>query len=256
MVTSQSVVIVKNGTPLCQTVHGVNVTKDGHLLFTYRGSRIVQTLSQESSHTEIRALAGSGAEVSKDGSYLAASFCQPTALCVEGKTVFVTDTAIGAVNMVTPTTSLFKFLDIIDVLCKMFGIHLRGVPGEDHSIDETVASLTEMSSVFQLWVDEVQEKMGRKLTAQGPQGTISAKSRRSLEIMTESLSMLGRFLTEINSDFHSVLVVENFFSKMHSRNDMPTALEFAHLFAPTIRETLKQLTDTGFLYYTSPSSHY
>ena len=94
-----------------------------------------------------------------------------------------------------------------------------------------------MSSAFKLWVNEVQDKMGRKLTAQGPQGTISAKSRRSLEIMTESLSMLGQCLAEINPDFHSViklaatmiLIVENFFSKIQSGNDMPlTALEFAH----------------------------
>ena len=264
MATSQRVMIVKNGTPLCQTVHGVDVTKDGHVVFTDRGSRIVRTLSQEGSHTEIRVLAGSGADASKDGSHLAASFCQPTSLCVEGKTVFVTDTAIGAVKMVTPTASLCTFLEIIHVLCKMFAIHLRGVPGEDHKIEETVASLNEMSSAFELWVNEVQEKMGRKLTVQGPQGTISAKSRRSLEIMTESLSMLGQCLTEINPDFHSViklaatltLVVENFFSKMRSRNDMPTALEFAHLFGPTIRETLKQLTDTDYVYYTAPSSHY
>ena len=91
----------------------------------------------------------------------------------------------------------------------------------------------------------MQEKMGRKLAAQGPHGTISAKSRRSLEIMKESLSMLGQCLTEINPDFHSViklaatmmLVVENLFSKMQSRNDMP-------------------LTHTGYVYYTSPSSHY
>lgn len=43
---------------------------------------------------------------------------------------------------------------------------------------------------------------------------------------------------------------------MHSRNDIPTALELAYLFAPTIRESLKQLTDSGFVYYTSPPSYY
>ena len=43
---------------------------------------------------------------------------------------------------------------------------------------------------------------------------------------------------------------------MPSRNDMPTAFEFAYLFAPTIRESLKQLTDSGFVYYTSPHSYY
>ena len=42
---------------------------------------------------------------------------------------------------------------------------------------------------------------------------------------------------------------------MPSRNDIPTALEFAYLFAPTIRESLKQLTDIGFVYYTSPHSY-
>ena len=52
------------------------------------------------------------------------------------------------------------------------------------------------------------------------------------------------------------LVVENFFSQMRTRNDKPTALEFAYLFAPTIRESLKQLTDIGFVYYTSPHSYY
>ena len=36
----------------------------------------------------------------------------------------------------------------------------------------------------------------------------------------------------------------------------PTVLEFAHLFAPTIRASLKQLTDTGFAYHTSSSAHY
>ena len=76
--------------------------------------------------------------------------------------------------------------------------------------------------------------------------------------------MLGSCLTEINPEYHSIiklaamltLVVESFFSKMRVRNDMPTVLEFAYLFSPAIHETLKQLTDTGFVYYTSSSSHY
>ena len=46
MVTSECVMIVENGTPLCQTVHSVDVTKDGHLIFTDRGSHMLQTLSQ------------------------------------------------------------------------------------------------------------------------------------------------------------------------------------------------------------------
>ena len=115
-----------------------------------------------------------------------------------------------------------------------------------------------------LWIDQVQEKMGRKSATQGPQGTMSAKSRQSVEILIESLSSMKDFFHKVNPGFQSylklatalTLAVENFYSQMRSRNDMPTVLEFAYLFVPNIRESLKQLTDTGFVYYTSPHSYY
>ena len=63
------------------------------------------------------------------------------------------------------------------------------------------------------------------------------------------------FFQEVNPGFQSylklaatlTLVVENFYSQMRSRNYMPTVLEFACLFVPTIRESPKQLTDTQAL---------
>ena len=55
------------------------------------------------------------------------------------------------------------------------------------------------------------------------------------------------FFQEVNPGFQSYLtlaatltiVVENFYSQMCSRNDMPTVLEFARLFVTTICESLK-----------------
>ena len=94
--------------------------------------------------------------------------------------MFVADTAVGAIKVVTPTNSLCKFLELLDSLCRRFGIHLRGVQAESHSIEDAISSLSELSSVVDLWVDEVQEKMGRKAATQGPQGTISSKSIRSV----------------------------------------------------------------------------
>lgn len=176
LATSESSIIVRNGTANCHIVHGVHVSTDGNIVFTDRGSRQVRSLSPETS--QIQVVAGSGANSSRDGSSLAASFCQPTALCIEGKTMFVADTAVGAIKVVTPTNSLCKFLELLDSLCRMFGIHLRGVQAESHSIEEAISSLSELSSVVDLWVDEVQEKMGRKAATQGPQGTISSKRQR------------------------------------------------------------------------------
>ena len=178
--------------------------------------------------------------------------------------MYVADTAVGAIKVITPTNSLCKFLKLLDSLCKMFGVHWHGVQAESHSIQDAISTLSKLTSVVDFWENEIQKKMGRKAATQGPQGTISSKSKCSIEILKESLCSLRDFLKEVNPQFDSflklvatlTLVVENFFTQMRSRNDMLTALEFAYLFAPTIRESLKQLTDSGFVYYTSPHFYY
>jgi len=96
--TSESQVIVRNGTRFCHTVHGLDVSSDGGVIFTDRTSRLVRRFSQANS--DIRVIAGSGADKSRDGSSLAASFSQPTALCVEGKSIFVVDTTVGAIKLI------------------------------------------------------------------------------------------------------------------------------------------------------------
>ena len=101
--------------------------------------------------------------------------------------------------------------------------------GKVHVIDEAVTSSSMISLSCDAWVKEVQDKMGRNISTQGQEGTISPKSRRSLEILKGSLTFLGNHVSLISPDYHKVLllastltlVVENFFSKMQSRNDMP-----------------------------------
>ena len=52
---------------------------------------------------------------------------------------FVADTAVGAIKVVTPTNSLCKFLELLDSLCRMFGVHLRGVQAESRTIEEAIS---------------------------------------------------------------------------------------------------------------------
>ena len=82
--------------------------------------------------------------------------------------MYVADTAVGAIKLITQTNSLCKFLELLDSLCKMFGVHLRGVQAESHTIDDAISSLSELSSVVDSWVDQIQEKVGRKATTQAP----------------------------------------------------------------------------------------
>ena len=106
LATLESDKLVRNGSKDCHTVYGLAVTKERHLFFTDRDSRTVRQLSQQDTRIEIQTIAGSGVAASKDGSYLSACFSQPTAVCIDGRTLFVADTAVGAIKMITPTNSL------------------------------------------------------------------------------------------------------------------------------------------------------
>lgn len=64
------------------------------------------------------------------------------------------------------------------------------------------------------------------------------------------------YSTQIKLLSFLTLVVEHFFSKMRSRNETPTVLEFVQLLCPTIVEALKQRTACGLHYYTADASYY
>ena len=51
------------------------------------------------------------------------------------------------------------------------------------TVEHAISLLNELSSEVDLWVDKVQEKMGRKAATQGPQETILSKSKHSIEIV-------------------------------------------------------------------------
>ena len=102
---------------------------------------------------------------------------------------------------------MIEFLGKLDLLCKSFDVHLKGVQGEAHAIDEAVASLSSISLSCDAWVKEVQDKMGRNISTQGPEGMISSKSRRSLEILKDSLTSLGNHVSLISPDYHKVILL-------------------------------------------------
>lgn len=128
LATSETLMIVRN-MPSCHTVHRVDVSTDGTVLLTDRGSHVVRSLLPRTS--DIPVVAGSGVGRSRDGSSLARSFSQPTALCVEGKTTHVADTAVGAIRLITPTNSLNSYEDcLLFTLSGCERIHRDAVTGK------------------------------------------------------------------------------------------------------------------------------
>lgn len=88
LLTRQQELVLANGTTTIQCVHGVAVHGE-KVYFTDRQARKVYQLENEN----VSVIAGCGQEGSADGSSRNASFSQPTGICIEQETLFVTDSA-------------------------------------------------------------------------------------------------------------------------------------------------------------------
>lgn len=99
---NETTVLISNGSPNCEQIHDVTTSKDGELFFSDRAARKVRVLKGGT----VQDVAGLGQNLSFDGSLSSCSFQQPTALCIEGNTLYVADTAVGRVCLITPTSSL------------------------------------------------------------------------------------------------------------------------------------------------------
>ena len=100
-----------------------------------------------------------------------ATLATPTAVCVEGHTIYVAETAVGCVCMVTRTSSLSLYLKQTDIVCRTFGIHLSGVRPDIYTMSRAIPAFCGVSSLLSTWEREAAESLGRAGTLQGPQGT-------------------------------------------------------------------------------------
>ena len=157
-------ILLSNGSPNCQRIHGVAAKENGGIVFTDRDARKV-CLWHEG---HVSCVAGSGARSSKDGSSKSSSFEQPTAVCMEGNAIYVANTYAYVLCVVTPISSLSLYLKQTDTVCKTFSIHLPGVLPNICTISQAIEAFREVSSLLQSWEREAAESLGRMGTVQGP----------------------------------------------------------------------------------------
>lgn len=65
---------------------------------------------------------GSGKETPCDGCQKTASFVQPTCICAEGNSLYITDTGAGALKLISPTGAIANFLQQVRTLYSSHGI--------------------------------------------------------------------------------------------------------------------------------------
>lgn len=249
--------VLNNNTHTCNQVHALAKHPDG-IVFTDTGSHQVKLLT---SGDEVHILAGTGAVGHSDGSR--GQFCQPTSVCTELKTVYVTDSAVGRVAMVTSSNALLAFLENLDRFASVLGLHKKSKKPKEHSMQEAVTMLSTVKDFLLDCHEKVKVHSG-KTRPQGPEGACSQQNLSDISMIINGLCHVRELLLEMSpaleAKFHMMsaltLVVEHMFANMREGNDMPLVLQFAHKFSSCTRELLKQMCQCSFLYFTSDKSYY
>ncbi|VDI33729.1 Hypothetical predicted protein [Mytilus galloprovincialis] len=206
----------------------------------------------------VKRLAGTGRAGSEDGCQTTAQFQQPTSVCSEKKTVFVCDNAVGQVKLITPSSSLLKYLEILHKLLSTFGFTKDK---HNFSIDDAISRLTDIDDC--LCDIEIKTITSEKDALQGPDGANSMQTKHDISQLITALKSLRDVVNKTEPLFKAKLslkstfttIVENIFSEMKGIDDTPLMIQFARRFSNCVRELFKRITQMCFLYFTSEYSH-
>ena len=114
--------VLRNGSVACSSIHSVAPLPDGSIVFTYQDSR--QVKNSEDAGT-VAVMAGTGEASNKNGSGSYAAFGQPMGVCTEGSNVFVTDSQIGTVKLVTTIKGTVECLESQGKFYRAFSVHFK-----------------------------------------------------------------------------------------------------------------------------------
>ena len=251
--------VLRNGSVDCSSVHLVAPLSDGSIVFTDQDSRQVKQLQRCGN---VAVMAGTGEEGNKNGSGSHAAFGQPMCVCTEGSNVFVTDSQIGTVKLVTTIRGTVEFLENLGTFYRAFSVHFKRQQTEKQTLKEAHQMVKGVSGYFKSTVNEVKNMMKSNRVTNGPEGTIASKTATSLELVEKGLQRLDANFSELNPDFKIkpevclTVQVENLHTVTHLKHPTCTVLEYARDFGNSMHESLKRTTNWAAYYFTHPQSYY
>ena len=119
-----------------------------------------------------------------------------------------------------------------------------------------------VSSYIKLTVSGVQEVRHSHGITNGPQGTVSSKTVKSVHLVEKGLNKLRLNLTEVNPSFKIepqvclTLQVESHHAISHFKHPSCTVLEYARDFGNTMHESFKRTSQWAAYYFTHRHSYY
>ena len=147
----------------------------------------------------------SGSVIPGDSDGSAPKLCQPLGTCVEfDRNMYFTDVESGSIKIVNrPTKGMGEFFQNLQMLVRAFDIHSRKSPLTEpcHTIDQGI----EIAKNVLQYVEASSQKAKRvqslkkSSATDGPQGNVSNKCLKSLELLNKSLSSIKTNIEELST---------------------------------------------------------
>ena len=184
-------------------------------------------------------------------------------ICVENKrNIFVTDAQVGAIKLITDIRCAVKFLENLGKLYQAFSVHQKHKRLRTTSLQEAEEKVQSAFGYFQGTIQSVQTLLGTNKQTNGPEGTISTKSVKSVKMISQGLTRLRPNINEINSEQKAnpevllTVKVENLHAVSHFKHPTCMQLHYARDFGSTALESAKRMTRWSAFYFTHPTSYY
>ncbi len=252
-------VLLLNGTEHCSECAGIATYLNG-VLFCDSGSFQVKYLHHDG-HVEL--IAGNGQEGNKEGRAEKSSFGQLMGVCIENeKNVFITDSQTGCIKLITTIAGTVRFLQELGKLYMAFSVHLKHQNVPRLPIPDSVTKVGELKDFLERMVKDVQVMIHSNKITNGPEGTVSNQSLKSVQMIHSELGKLQSTIQGINNnayvDLHSCLTtqVENLHAVGHFKDECPTVLSYARNLGNSVYESIKRITSWAAYYFTHPTSYY
>ena len=195
---------------------------------------------------------------SRDGTAQFSRFYQISGICVEfDHVVYLSDYATGSIRMLTTLKNTASFLTAVGKLSTAFSIHEKHQPYDTKTMDEAIALVTQCNNTLQE-NEEVIRQQHKNLpkSLNGPEGSIFAKTMKSILLLQWGLSRMKSNLDEFGFDSSNLLScmtldIEHLHSTVNFKHGVQTMLQYARSFSSSIKGSVKSLTNWSAFYYTS-----
>ncbi len=146
---------------------------------------------------------GDGKCSTSDGPLSCCSFAQPTAVCVEGNTIFVVDRATNTVRLISSVSALSKYLSVLHAFCQSFGIHCKQLGfAKALPLSEAIIKMTDSLKILDEMIELARKIMSKPtLSPEGPDGTPAKATIDQLRLSIRSLRKLSKMIIAVNPEF-------------------------------------------------------